>query len=186
MNKSASTNAKNKKRIPENALELFNQIKEYSSKNDMLGASIPTLKLHNQFDYSPEDIVSTLAKMNCKISKPHIYNHFKLAGLPAKVKSYIRAGRIQPTKVLFLIHKHQDDAELIQLVENEIAEKETENELKQQENKIRSEKENQAKFIAQTKKIAKKLGIEQTVLEAIVNLTGSSKKSRSNNIPSRV
>ncbi len=183
MNKSSSISAKNKRKIPENALQLFNQVKENSSENNMLRAAIATLKLHNRFNYTPNEIVEILAEMNCKISKPHIYNHFKLAGLPAQVKAHIRAERIQPTRVLFHIHKHQDDNELIQLVETEIAEKEAQNELKQKENKIRSEKENQLRFIAQTKKAAKKLGIEETILQAIVNLTSSSKKQK-NNVPS--
>ena len=79
MNKSTSVIAKNKKkRIPEDALPLFNQIKVYSSQNNMLGASIPASRLHRRFNYSPDEIVEVLAQMNCKISKPHIYNHFKL------------------------------------------------------------------------------------------------------------
>lgn len=183
MNKSSSTSAsaKNKKRrIPEDALPLFNQIKVYSSQNNMLGASIPASKLHKRFKYSPDDIVEILAEMNCKISKPHIYNHFKLASVPAEVKAHIRAERIQPTKVLELIHKHQDDEELIKKVESEIATKEKENELKKKKNKIRSEEENQIKFIAQTKKAAKKLGISETLLDAMLNLASSNKKNQSN------
>lgn len=172
------TKAKNKRSIPEDALQLFNQIKTCSSKNDMLGAAILTAKLHRNFEYSPDDIVKILSEMNCKISKPHVYNHFKLANLPAKVKAYIRAERIQPTKVLGLIHKHQDNTELIQLVEREIEKREADFELKQQENKIRSEQENQLKFLAQTKKAAKKLGIQEQIIEAIVNLTGSNKKTK--------
>ena len=118
------------------------EAKEKSKKNDMLGAAVAISTLHNEFKMSPQDIIKELSKYDCKISVPHIYNHFKLAKVPAKVKTYIRTNKINPTDVLAKIKKHQTENELIKEIDKLVAQREIE-----EEKKIQKEKTIQQKII---------------------------------------
>jgi len=108
-------------------VDMLRQVKIQSSKNDMFGAAIPVSKLRYEFGLEPEETRLSLKKIGCKISLPHIYNHYKLAELPPKVKTYIKTNKIKATKVLGMLHKNQDESELIKLVEKFVANKEKEN-----------------------------------------------------------
>lgn len=123
------------------------EAKEKSKKNDMLGAAVAIATLHNEFKMSPQDIIKELSKYNCKISVPHIYNHFKLAKVPAKVKTYIRTNKINPTDVLAKIKKHQTENELIREIDKIVAQREIEQEKIIEEKKIQKEKTIQQKII---------------------------------------
>ena len=85
--------------------------------------------------------------IGCKISLPHIYNHYKLADLPAKVKSYIKADKIKPTEVLGMLHKQQDASELIELVEKFVANKEKENHEKTLQSQLKLTKHKKETFL---------------------------------------
>ena len=91
--------------------------KKYARQNDMLKTAHFVSLLRDKFVLSPKEIQFKLAKANCHISLPHIYNHFKLNDVPDKVKEHIDAGKINSTQVLSLMHKHQVPEELIADVE---------------------------------------------------------------------
>lgn len=99
--------------------------KEAAKKNDMLGTAIEVSKLH-EMGVPVKEIPSKLKKVGCQVSIPHVYNHIKLADVSSKVKAHIKAGRINPTDVLELMHKHQTKAELSELVDKKVAELEKE------------------------------------------------------------
>ena len=160
--------------------DLLRQYKAHAGQNNLLGASIAASKLHRKLKMSPDEIIKELKKMNCTVSKPHMYNHFKLADVPAEVKFFIRAGKIKSTEVLGLIHKHQEPAQLIKLVEKAVAKNEKENEIKQRQSKQKTETEVISKFLEKTEKNARTLGINNDLIQKlkkdILNLTGSSSK----------
>ncbi len=159
---------------------LLKQYKAQAGQNNLLGASIAASKLHRKFKMSPDEIITELDKLNCTVSKPHMYNHFKLADVPAEVMFFLKSGKIKPTEVLGLIKKHQEPAQLIKLVEKAVAKNEKENELKKRQYKEKTETEEIAKLMRQTEKKAQKIGLEkskiQQIKEIITKVTGLSPK----------
>ncbi len=140
-------------------IEVLKKIKQESSNNDMLATAIQIAKLHTEFELKPEKIESELKKINCQISLPHVYNHIKLAGVPAKVKSQIKAGKIKATDVLGLMHKHQEPKELIDLVDKAIVQREKE----LQEKRLR---------MSQKKEAEKSKTLIEKISRAFENVTG--------------
>lgn len=131
----------------QNKRRLLLEVKEQAKQNDMLSTAIAVSKLNVQFDLSAKDIKDELQKIDCIVSLPHVYNYFRLGKAPAKVQSYIRADRINPTEVLAVMHKHQTDAELIKIVDKIVAEKEKELNLQRQQQKVEKEKTIQQKVL---------------------------------------
>lgn len=101
-------------------------VKEHAKTNDMLETGMAVFKLQVKYDLKPKEIRLELKKIGCIISLPHVYNYIRLANVPDKVKSYIKSGKINPTDVLAVIHKHQSKAELNKIVDSMVAEKEKE------------------------------------------------------------
>ena len=112
------TKIENSKIVP-----VLKRAREAASRNDMLGTAIEVSHLYDM-GIPIKEIPNRLKKVGCQVSLPHVYNHIKLAGVPAKVKAHIKSDRIQPTEVLKLMHKHQTDSELIELVDKEVAQRE--------------------------------------------------------------
>lgn len=160
------------------AKPLFKQVKVYAEQNRMLDVSIVMLKIQ-KLGFSPDEIIKELKKHNCKISKPHIYNYFKLGEVPAKVKSYIRAELIKPSDVLEMMHKHQGPKELIEKVEIKVSEREKEKASKEYKQKVKTLDEQAEKFIKTIEKDGKKIGLPE-------NIILSMKKNVENNVQKSV
>jgi glycyl-tRNA synthetase beta subunit len=131
-----------------NKRKLLFEAKENAKKNDMLETAVTILKLHTHFDMAPKDIINELKKIDCIISLPHVYNHLKLAKVPAKIKSYIKTDKINPTDVLAVIHKHQSDSELIKIVDKIVSEKEKELNAQRQQQKVEKVKTIEQKILS--------------------------------------
>lgn len=119
-----------------------------AQRNDFLQTAISIGNLHTS-GLSPAEIITETAKIGLNISLPHVYNYIKISKIPASVQVYIRKDKINATDVLNIMHKHQTEQELLELVKQKVAEredKELANKQKRQEEKIKKIENNIVSF----------------------------------------
>ncbi len=156
---------------------LFKQIKICSGQNKMLEAAVVMSQVRT-LGYSPDDIIKKLKQMKCKISKPHVYNLLKLAGVPEKVKNHINKGNIKASEVLVQMHKHQEPSELIKLIEKCVEDRKRNLESKRIEILKKIDEQKKIKFRKKLEHEAEKYGynLDSPVIQNLLGLTGSNKK----------
>mgnify|MGYP003420459684 CR=1 FL=1 len=99
---------------------LLERLKRGGDSNNTFKKSIIVASLIKKHNMDIEDIVDQSG-----LSQASVYNMRKLDAMPAKIKQFIKEGRIQSTDVLKLARKQRNEKEFIDTVQRFIKDKES-------------------------------------------------------------
>jgi len=143
------------------------EAKKQKSRNDVMATANKFGKLFEE-GLSVNEISYLTKKMGFEVSPPHLYNYKKLSEISPKAKALLRtkADFIKATDVLGMMHKHMDDKELLQAMEEFIQKEEA---IKGKEMAKKSKVHNQEEIIREIAADAREKYYQRTGLKKSIN-----------------